>query len=441
MNDFSMSSQTEQSIPQLNTSYPRSVEPGTHAQQVESTQKSPGDEVGAIGKPAPAAKSIRLFFVDHLRAFLIILVIMHHLAITYGASGSFVYHDTTNALTSYLLTILVATDQAFFMGLFFLISAYFTPGAYDRKGAGPFLRDRLLRLGIPLLIYDILIAPFVLYMAAGFPGSYWNYYTTYMLSLRSIGDGPVWFIELLLFFVVFYALWRICATWWSHAHPQKTAPTQSITFARRHPYPTTGEMLLFIVGLALLTFVVRIWFPQNWWVLPLNQNVGYFPQYISLFIVGLIAYRRGWFTKIPDAVGKRWLWVALIDLVLFVVLFVLMGIVGLGGRIDNFLGGLHWQALVFAFWEAIMCVALCTGLLVFFRKHVNRQGRVWNFLSANAYATYIFHPVILVGIAYSLHFVTLYPLLKFGLAVMIAVPCCFALGALVRMLPYAKRIF
>jgi surface polysaccharide O-acyltransferase-like enzyme len=392
-------------------------------------------------KPAPAAKSIRLFFVDHLRAFLIILLIMHHLAITYGALGSFYYHDTTNALTALLLTILVTIDQAFFLGLFFLISAYFTPGAYDRKGTDLFLRDRLLRLGIPLLIYDILIAPFVLYIAAGFPGSYGNFYTTYLLSLRGI-QGPVWFIALLLIFVVFYALWRVFYDRCLHAHPRKTTPTRSITSAYKHPYPTTGEMLLFIVGLALITLVVRIWFPINWVFRPLNLMFAYVPQYISMFIVGLIAYRRGWFTKIPDAVGKRWLGVALIDFVLFVLIFVLLGILGGGtSHLDSFLGGLHWQALVSAFWEAIMCVSLCTGLLVFFRKHVNRQGRVWNFLSANAYATYIFHPVILVSLAYSLHFVTLYPLLKYGLAVIIAVPCCFALGALVRMIPYAKRIF
>jgi len=40
-----------------------------------------------------------------------------------------------------------------------------------------------------------------------------------------------------------------------------------------------------------------------------------------------------------------------------------------------------------------------------------------------------------------LHVVTFYPLLKYGLAVIIAVPCCYALVALVRMIPYAKRIF
>ena len=33
------------------------------------------------------------------------------------------------------LTLLTAVNQAFFMGFFFLVSGYFTPGSYDRKGS------------------------------------------------------------------------------------------------------------------------------------------------------------------------------------------------------------------------------------------------------------------------------------------------------------------
>jgi glucan biosynthesis protein C len=440
MKNFSLSSQMELSMPHLIESHPGIVDIGKDAKQVETTQQSPVAEAGEMGKPnPPVVKSSRLFFLDYLRAFLIILVIMLHLAFTYGSSiNLWYYHDTTNALTAGLVTSLIGIGQAFCLGLFFLISAYFTPGAYDRKGAGPFLRDRLLRLGLPLLIYDTLINPFVVYIAAGFPVSYWQFYTSYLLSLRGIGQGPVWFIEALLFFVMFYALWRVCSTWWSHAFPRVTTPTRSITSAHRHPYPTTGALLLYIVGLALITFVIRIWLPMGWWFQPLNLMFAEFPQYMSMFILGLIAYRCGWLTRVPDEVGKRWFWVALIGLLIFVLLSVLNGIGG--GNIDSFLGGLHWQALAYASWEAIMCVALCMGLLVFFRKHVNRPGRVWNFLSANAYATYIFHPVILVGLAYSLHSVALYPLLKLGIAIIIAVPLCFLISSVIRIIPFANRV-
>ncbi len=39
------------------------------------------------------------------------------------------------------------------MGCLFLISGYFTPGSYDRKGPKRFPKDRLLHLGIPLLVF------------------------------------------------------------------------------------------------------------------------------------------------------------------------------------------------------------------------------------------------------------------------------------------------
>jgi fucose 4-O-acetylase-like acetyltransferase len=32
------------------------------------------------------------------------------------------------------------------MGFFFLISGYFTPGSFERKGLRSFLKDRLIRL-------------------------------------------------------------------------------------------------------------------------------------------------------------------------------------------------------------------------------------------------------------------------------------------------------
>ncbi len=39
-------------------------------------------------------KKTRLFFVDNLRLLLTIVVILHHLAIIYGASGDFPYEGS-----------------------------------------------------------------------------------------------------------------------------------------------------------------------------------------------------------------------------------------------------------------------------------------------------------------------------------------------------------
>lgn len=50
------------------------------------------------------------------------------------------------------LDLFMLLNQAFVMGLFFLLSGYLTPGSTGRKGAGAYAVDRLTRLGIPFVV-------------------------------------------------------------------------------------------------------------------------------------------------------------------------------------------------------------------------------------------------------------------------------------------------
>jgi surface polysaccharide O-acyltransferase-like enzyme len=108
--------------------------------------------------------------------------------------------------------------------------------------------------------------------------------------------------------------------------------------------------------------------------------------------------------------------------------------------LDSFRGGWHWQALAYALWESFLCFGMCIGLIYLFRRHANRQGRLANFLSRNAYAAYLIHEVVIIAIAYAVQGVTLYPLLKWGLVSLVAVPLCFVLSSLLRKPPYADRV-
>src|ERR1700753_1020642 len=122
----------------------------------------------------------RLFFIDYLRVALTILVIMHHLAITYGGVSVWYYQEPTK--DPLVFTIL---------GLFFLIAAYFTPGSYECKGARAFLRDRFLRLGLPLVIFTFVLNPFIVYIGVGAPLPYGQFLLRY--GVNTIGPGPLWF--------------------------------------------------------------------------------------------------------------------------------------------------------------------------------------------------------------------------------------------------------
>jgi surface polysaccharide O-acyltransferase-like enzyme len=158
-----------------------------------------------------------------------------------------------------------------------------------------------------------------------------------------------------------------------------------------------------------------------------------------MFIVGIVAYRRNWLTRIPDAMGKLWLGIALLLIfILFPAFFVLGG--ALEGDVSSFTGGFHWQCFAYALWEQFTAVAMIIALLFLSRKFFNRQARVRKALSASAYTAYIIHAPVVVLVAIALRNIDLYPLLKFVLAVLIAVPLCFALGNFIRQLPLAKRI-
>ena len=226
----------------------------------------------------------RLLFIDNIRVFLTILVILHHLMVIYAGSGLWIYNENRqDDITAVVGRWFCSFNQSYFMGLFLLISAYFVPGAYNRKGAGRFLKDRLIRLGIPLVVYGWIIRPIWIFIAWSIPGSFWNWYISeYFKDYGIIGGGPLWFIETLLIFALLYALYREIFA----PHPTKPIPDA--------PFPGNRRMILFAFLLGITTYLIRLWFPQNTSITELNLQLANFPQYIALFVLGLMAYPRNW---------------------------------------------------------------------------------------------------------------------------------------------------
>jgi len=390
------------------------------------------DARAALIRVKPLAQA-RLAFIDNLRILLVILVILHHLAMTYGAEGAWNYHEgQADAITSTVLTLFVAINQAFFMGFYFLIAAYFVPRSLERKGDQQFLKERFLRSGVPLVFQLLIVGPLLSYALGitvwGYKGSFWAYIGEYWIHYETLDAGPLWFVEALLIFSVLYTLW------WCLTKPR--------THEVGGPSAAPGDVAVavFALTVGLISFVVRIWLPVGWSFAPLGFQFPHFPQYVGLFVVGIVACRRGWLSAISgdEARGRRWGWVVLFLIVLAPILFVAGG--ALNGGTAHFRGGIHWQALTYALWEQFLCVGMVISLLVWFRRRFDRQSKLARAMSVSAYAVYIFHASILVLAAIVLRSTELYPLLKFALAALISLPICFMVGGLVRRLPLAQRI-
>eukprot|EP01083_Nonionella_stella_P142060 438761_1 len=135
----------------------------------------------------------RLYYLDNIKSFLTIIVVMHHI------SGAFhgIIGDYYNSFLIFAIPF-SAIDQSYFMCLFFFISAYFTPTSYDRKGLHKFLSDKFKRLGIPFLFYTFIMGPsLALFISQVVIGSSYSYIPN---------PGPCWFLAWLLIFNVCYVI-------------------------------------------------------------------------------------------------------------------------------------------------------------------------------------------------------------------------------------------
>jgi glucan biosynthesis protein C len=150
-----------------------------------------------------------------------------------------------------------------------------------------------------------------------------------------------------------------------------------------------------------------------------------------MFVLGVLAYRRGWFAKLPVKAGWIGLATAIVGLVILVPAF------GLGRATE---GGLTWQSAYMSAGQAIFCVGVVLALLILFRQRFNSQRRLGAFLAPQAYAVYVIHATILVAIGYALSGLSLPPLAKFGVAAVLALPICWSLAWLIRRIPGIQRV-
>jgi glucan biosynthesis protein C len=376
-----------------------------------------------------------MFYIDNMRVLLISLVIVGHMAITYGAPMGFWYYreeGEVGPVFAIATIFLLGIGASFLLGLFYLIAGYFTPRPYDRKGAKRFIVERLVRLGIPLIVYALVINPLVTYWAAvagGYDGSFPEYVSTHLATLTQASIGPLWFVEALLVFSIVYALVRL--RFGPHKHSAKIQPSV--------PVPSNGSITLFALGLGLVTFIVRIWAPFGWWWEPIHQEPAHFPQYIALFSVGILAYRHNWFAEISRTQARNWGWIALALVPGFPVLAIAAG--ALRGEFDPAVaGGLTWLSLAYSVWEAFIGVALVIAVLVWFRDRFDHQSRLVQAMSTAAYAVYVLHPLIIVPLALILRNISLSLEVKFILFAPLAVAVCFLTGYLIRMIPGIRNV-
>src|SRR3982074_108394 len=143
----------------------------------------------------PKAKA-RDAALDRARTFLTLVVVFHHAVIPYTYFG----HTGPKSWIGFDAVVL-ATDS-FFMAMFFFLSGLFVWPSLAHKSPWGFLRDRLLRLGLPFAIAAFTLIPIAYYAFAlrqqpglGLGPFWWK-----TVTVGPWPSGPIWFVWVLLVF-------------------------------------------------------------------------------------------------------------------------------------------------------------------------------------------------------------------------------------------------
>jgi glucan biosynthesis protein C len=377
----------------------------------------------------------RLGYVDNLRILLTVLVLAHHSALTYGALPLWYWTEPSTSASGVALMLLVIVNQFYFMGFFFLLSGLFVPGSVDRKGPGAFARDRLLRLGVPLAAYWLVARP-VLHLrewpARSAEGE------SFLRFWFTVGDaGPLWFVEVLLVMSLAYAAFRALRARSSAASglPEAgsgVADAGARTVAAAEPRPVGFRAIAGLVALlTVVSFLWRLVVPTGtYWELGGLPSPAYLPQYVILFVVGLLATRRGWLAALTVRQG----WVAVV--VVIVSVGVALGTAALAATPGA--GALALLGAVLA--ENVFAVSTIVALLVLFREKFSGQPAWARFAARNTFAVYVIHPLVLVGVAMLLAPLVAPAGVKFLILLVLAVPLCWGFAHLLRRIPGVARV-
>ncbi len=376
------------------------------------------------------APSARMVYLDRLRISLTVLVVLHHVAMSFGAGGpAFYYVDLPETIVSRNLLVFVLFNQAWFMGAFFLVAGYFTPHSLDRKGNFGFLMSRVVRLGIPLVLFSLLLNPVA--VSGWFHVEDWlGPYTGDTFDwVDQIGMGPTWFLAMLLIFSFGYALVR------------RLVGGDRLSSAATKP-PGLAMIGAFVLVLATAGFLMRLQLAvgESWAGFP---SLGYLPQYVALFTIGIVAARRDWLSQLSVRTAATGLGAAVVaSVLLFPLAFSGQWFsLELTETLPEAMGDGSWRSAVYALWDATLAVGLLAGLIVMLRSVTRREGAFGRFLAQNSYATYFVHIPIVVYVAVLVGNVGFGHTGRLLLAAAIAVPVSFLAASAVRKLPGASRVF
>ncbi|CAI0715292.1 Glucans biosynthesis protein C [Serratia entomophila] len=234
----------------------------------------------------------REFFLDSIRAYLMLLGVPFHLSLIYSSHAWAV----NSATPSFSLTVLNDFIHAFRMQVFFVISGYFSYMLYQRYERRQWLKVRLERVAIPLLSSIPLITVPQFFMLKYFTDKLngWDNFSLYQKINVTVWElvSHLWFLLTLtlLTSVCFYLFRKIKA--------QKSAQVPALINKMTGLGNISLLFLIYALFYSAAHRIILIFAPQLLSNGLFNFVVMETMFYLPFFILGAYAFKYVWLKEI-----------------------------------------------------------------------------------------------------------------------------------------------
>lgn len=277
-----------------------------------------------------------------------------------------------NTFGKLLTNWLVLPNQSWFMCMLFFVGGIFVPSSLERKGLAEFVRDKLKRLGWPLVVTYFVVYP----LSWGLWGVVLCEGGGGVLSHMIFSSGVTWFLATLLIFSISYTILPL---------PQVSIPMPSALQA--------------IAACAALGAVQGWIYYCQFGLLNVGPvPCGGLPFDVAFFAAGCVARRSGWLDDI-QSMAPRDYWLARLAALATVAS---LGAAATALGLEELVALRPGRLLLVGAWLGVMTGGIAVSVLHFFAVHCNFPSRWQRLASESQYAVYVLQTLTLPGVMYTL---------------------------------------
>lgn len=372
--------------------------------------------------------SSRVYFYDYWRAFMVIVVLIHHSYLPYVIGYDWYVNDLVQTLIFTELSIIL---DVFMMPIMFFIAGYFAFPSI-KKGVKPFILKKFIRIAIPFFIGVLFIAPIMMYiyLISHFPLWEINFFDFWLNEYFGpfFDISHFWFLSLLFtFFIVFavvYATMKI--------RLQKIYENSELKTVSKSRIMIYG--IIFLATSIVLFYVTGLYYPDGSWntifrifTLQISRSI----LYVLFFILGIFVFIKR--LKLP----KKFLKFAPLLIILSIVATIAFRFFKFDIVIQAYID-LGFLPANLQFYNAIVHILYCflifITLMAVFQNYLNRQSKLLSRIAANSYKIYLVHLVWVVIIQYLLIEIQIDLFFKFLITAIGAFGLSLGTGELLRLI-------